>query len=236
MSLLTVENLCAGYGGLRVLFDVSFGVEEGNITVILGANGAGKSTLLRALSGMIPATGTATLEGRRVVGRGRHRSAARLGIGHVPEGRGTFGSLTVEENLRAGGYHRPRSEVESSLEGWYEFFPRLGERRRQLASGLSGGEQQMLAIARALMGKPRLLLLDEPSLGLSPKLTGTLFTSLRAIKERLDMTILLVEQNAHLSLEIADDALVMSAGRLGPKQSAAELRQDQQIQRAYLGA
>lgn len=235
MSLLTVENLRAGYGALSVLHGVSFDIEEGHVTVVLGANGAGKSTLLRALSGMIPATGSVTLDGKQILG-GRHRSIARMGLGHVPEGRGTFGGLTVEENLRVGGHHRPVADVERSIGEWFEFFPQLAERRDRLASGLSGGEQQMLAIARALMAKPRLLLLDEPSLGLAPKLTGTLFSRLRAIKEHLDMTVLLVEQNAHLSLEIADDALLMTAGTMGAKQDAAALREDEQIKRAYLGA
>ncbi|MBM9467816.1 ABC transporter ATP-binding protein [Nakamurella leprariae] len=236
MSLLTVDRLCAGYGALRVLHDVSFSIEEGNVTVVLGANGAGKSTLLRALSGMIPATGSIELDGYELLSGRRRRPIALLGIGHVPEGRGTFGGLTVEENLRAGGYHRPRGEVERSITEWFELFPRLAERRDRLAAGLSGGEQQMLAIARALMARPRLLLLDEPSLGLAPKMTGTLFDNLRAIRERMDMTVLLVEQNAHLSLQIADDALLMTAGQVGPRRPAIALREDEQIRRAYLGA
>ncbi|MEV5411088.1 ABC transporter ATP-binding protein [Thermopolyspora sp. NPDC052614] len=236
MSLLTVEHLNAGYGSLQVLDDVCFDIEEGTITVVLGANGAGKSTLLRALSGMLPATGSARLDGHELLSSRQRRSVARLGLGHVPEGRGTFGGLTVEENLRVGGHHRPAAEVEDAIKEWYDFFPRLAARRDQLASALSGGEQQMLAIARALMAKPRLLLLDEPSLGLAPKLTGMLFGELRAIRERLGMTVLLVEQNAHLSLEIADDALLLTAGRMGPKQPAAVLREDEQIKNAYLGA
>ncbi|MCP9979181.1 ABC transporter ATP-binding protein [Actinomadura madurae] len=159
-----------------------------------------------------------------------------MGLGHVPEGRGTFGGLTVEENLRVGGHHRPVAEVDDSIKEWYDFFPRLAARRGRLASGLSGGEQQMLAIARALMARPRLLLLDEPSLGLAPKLTGALFGNLRTIRERLGMTVLLVEQNAHLSLEIADDALLLTAGSMGRKRPAAALREDEQIKSAYLGA
>jgi len=236
MSLLTVQSLCAGYGTLSVLRDVSFEVDEGHVTVVLGANGAGKSTLLRALSGAIPATGSVKLDGREILAGRRRPSVARLGIGHVPEGRGTFGGLTVEENLRAGGYRRSRADVERSIGEWLEFFPRLAQRRDRPAAGLSGGEQQMLAIARALMAKPRLLLLDEPSLGLAPKLTGVLFDNLRAIKESLDMTVLLVEQNAHLSLEIADDALLMSAGVVGPRRPARALREDEHIKSAYLGA
>ena len=236
MSLLTVEHLGAGYGGLRVLHDVCFDIEEGAITVVLGANGAGKSTLLRALSGMIPATGSARLDGHEILSGRRRRPVARLGLGHVPEGRGTFGALTVEENLRVGGHHRPAAEVEKSIREWYDFFPRLAARRDQLASALSGGEQQMLAIARALMARPRLLLLDEPSLGLAPKLTAALFDNLRTIRERLGMTVLLVEQNAHLSLAIADDALLLTAGSMGRKRPAADLHEDEQIKSAYLGA
>ncbi|SPT50137.1 ABC transporter ATP-binding protein [Actinomadura madurae] len=236
MSLLTVEHLGAGYGGLRVLHDVSFDIEEGTITVVLGTNGAGKSTLLRALSGMLPATGSARLDGHEILSGRRRKPVARLGLGHVPEGRGTFGGLTVEENLRVGGHHRPVAEVDDSIKEWYDFFPRLAARRGRLASGLSGGEQQMLAIARALMARPRLLLLDEPSLGLAPKLTGALFGNLRTIRERLGMTVLLVEQNAHLSLEIADDALLLTAGSMGRKRPAAALREDEQIKSAYLGA
>ncbi|XRQ08642.1 ABC transporter ATP-binding protein [Actinomadura welshii] len=234
MALLRVSGLRAGYGSLAVLHDVALTVEQGDITVILGANGAGKTTLLRALCGMVSVSGSIEFDGREISGlRG---SPARLGMAHVPQGRGTFGNLTVEENLRIGGYHRPRREVEDSITYWKTFFPRLGERAHQVAAGLSGGEQQMLAIARALMSRPKLLLLDEPSLGLSPKLSQGLFEGLREINADTGTTILLVEQNAHLTLAVATNALVMETGRTGAKRPAAEMWNDEAIQRAYLGA
>ncbi|MDQ6526914.1 ABC transporter ATP-binding protein [Nocardioides sp. LHD-245] len=233
MALLEVAGLHAGYGALQVLHEVDLTVDDGDITVILGANGAGKTTLLRALSGMLPARGSVTYDGTELLGR--RRNPARMGIAHVPQGRGTFGTLTVEENLRVAGYHRPAREVESSIRRWQEFFPRLGERADQPAAGLSGGEQQMLAIARALMSAPRLLLLDEPSLGLAPKTTRGLFEGLKRINDETGLTMLLVEQNARLTLAIADHAIVISAGRTGEKRPAAQMWQDETIQRAYLG-
>ena len=231
--MLEIDGLNAGYGQLRVLRDVCLRVHDGDIMVILGANGAGKTTLLRAVSGLLPCQGSILFEGVQLA-RGR-RSPARLGLAHVPQGRGTFGQLTVEENLRIGGFHRSKAEVAGDLAKWYDFFPRLGERRSQVTAGLSGGEQQMLAIARALMGDPKLLLLDEPSLGLAPKVTQGLFSGLRRIKDEAKVTMLIVEQNARLTLEIADTAVVMEAGRVGPARAASDMWDDHAIQRAYLG-
>jgi branched-chain amino acid transport system ATP-binding protein len=233
-AALAITGLTAGYGSLIVLRDLSFHVEPGEIVVILGANGAGKTTTLRALSGEIPAEGSIELAGRQVSGL-RADQRARLGIGHVPEGRGTFVDLTVEENLRVGAYHRPAREVPGAMDRCHELFPQLAERRRQLAGSMSGGEQQMLAVARALMGEPELLLLDEPSMGLAPMLVAELFRSLAETNERTGTAMLLVEQNAELALSIADRAYVLEHGRIVSSGTAAELRGDDSIRRAYLG-
>ena len=235
MSLLVAKDLQAGYGPVTVLHGIDLAIEEGEISVVLGANGAGKTTLLRALSGMIPARGTIEFDGHSLIGASSEKIAAR-GVSHVPQGRGTFPDLTVEDNLKVGGYRLGKgAKVEAAMQRWFEMFPRLGERRKQPAGSLSGGEQQMLAIARALMPEPRLLLLDEPSLGLAPKVTQGLFQSLREINERNQTTILVVEQNAHLALAIGDNAVVVESGKVVVRGRASELERDDAVRKAYLG-
>lgn len=232
--LLEVKGLGAGYGIVEVLFGIDLVVDEGEVVVVLGANGAGKTTTLRAISGMIPSTGSVTLKGESVSGR-RPDQLVRRGIAHVPQGRGTVTALTVEENLRIGAYTRSDNEVEADIAHWYEMFPRLGERQDQLAGSMSGGEQQMLAIARALMARPTLLLLDEPSLGLAPLVTQEVFDRLRSITRSTGTAVLLVEQNANLALDFAARAYVLEAGRIVVSGPAAELQGDPAIQKAYLG-
>lgn len=234
MSLLEVTGLCAGYGLVQVLNGIDLTVEEGEAVVVLGANGAGKTTTLRALSGMLSATGSMVFDGRQVLGK-RPDQLLRLGIAHVPQGRGTIVDLTVEENLRVGGYQR-RDDLTPDMESWFEVFPRLGERRDQKAGSMSGGEQQMLAIARAMMSRPRLLLLDEPSLGLAPLVTREVFDRMETAVREAGTTVLLVEQNANLALEFASRAYVLESGRIVSEGSAEALRNDDTIRRAYLGS
>src|SRR5215217_3157607 len=235
MSLLDVEGLEAGYGPVTVLRGISFNVDEGRIVTVLGPNGAGKTTTLRALSGTIRRTGKIRFDGQDVSGLGPD-GMARRSIAHVPEGRGTFTGLTVEENLRVGAYPRRDGDgIAADLERCFEYFPRLEERRAQRAGAMSGGEQQMLAIARALMLRPRLMLLDEPSLGLAPNLTRELFKILERIAREDGVTLLLVEQNANLVLRFADDAHVLEAGRIVMSGSAGEIEADEGIRRSYLG-
>jgi branched-chain amino acid transport system ATP-binding protein len=234
MSLLEVQDLEAGYGPVTVLRDVSFAVEEGRIETILGPNGAGKTTTLRALSGMVRRRGRMVFDGHDLT-RAAPDRVARLGIAHVPEGRGTFTEFTVEENLRVGAYPRRDREVGADIERWLERFPALAERRRQRAGSLSGGEQQMLAVARALMLRPRLILLDEPSLGLAPLVTRELFSILEGIARDEGVTLLVVEQNANLVLRFADHAHVLEAGRVVLSDTAAEIGADDGIRRSYLG-
>lgn len=234
MSSLSVTDLYAGYGSGEVLHGICFEVREGEVTVVLGANGAGKTTLLRAICGLVRTKGSVRFDGRELAGMRTDR-LAKLGIAHVPQGRGTFGDLTVEENLRIGGYTRRAVETNAAIARWYEFFPRLKERRRAPAAGLSGGEQQMLAIARALIADPRLLLLDEPSLGLAPKITGEVFAALGRINRNTGTTVVVVEQNAHLALDIGTSAVLIDAGRVIAQRPADELREDESIRRAYLG-
>ncbi|WP_219508403.1 ABC transporter ATP-binding protein [Nonomuraea ceibae] len=233
MSELTVHDLHAGYGGAQVLHGVSLTVGEGEICAILGPNGAGKTTLLRALSGMVKGRGSVRLDGAELLGRPPD-ALARLGVAHVPEGRGTFTQLTVEENLRLGAYVR-RSGVEDDLERIYTYFPALKPRLRQAAGSLSGGEQQMLALGRALMLRPRLLLLDEPSLGLAPLVTRELFHIVRAVNEQERTTVVVVEQNAHLALGVAQQAHVLETGRIVLSGTAADIRADEQVAQSYLG-
>lgn len=202
--------------------------------MVLGANGAGKTTILRSICQTVRTTGRIILDGRDITGMRTDR-IARLGVAHVPQGRGTFGDLTVEENLRVGGYTTSAAATDRAIERWYEFFPRLRERRRQQAGGLSGGEQQMLAIARALVAGPRLLLLDEPSLGLAPRITQEVFRALGRISEESETTILVVEQNAHLALHIGTSAVLVDAGRVVAQRAAAGLAHDESVRRAYLG-
>ncbi|WP_040781064.1 ABC transporter ATP-binding protein [Nocardia pneumoniae] len=234
-AFLTVTDLHAGYGGAKVLQGLTFEVAEGQVCAILGPNGAGKTTLLRALCGMVKARGSVRVDGIEVTGRAPE-AVARGGVAHVPEGRGTFLPLTVEENLRLGAFrHRDRVRVEADLRRVLDYFPVLAERLREPAGGLSGGQQQMLAIGRALMLRPRLLLLDEPSLGLSPLVTQELFQIVHAINEEERTTVIVVEQNAHLALEAAHHAHVLESGRIVLSGTAAEIRADEQVAQSYLG-
>jgi branched-chain amino acid transport system ATP-binding protein len=234
MSLLEVEGLEAGYGPVTVVRDLAFSVEEGHVVTILGANGAGKTTTLRALSGVARASGRVDFDGEELIGR-PPEAIVRRGIAHVPEGRGNFADLTVEENLRLGAYVRKDGEqVREDMKRCYGYFPRLEERSTQAAGSLSGGEQQMLAIARGLMLRPRLMLLDEPSHGLSPLITREVFKILREIVEQ-GTTLLIVEQNANLVLEFADHAYVLETGRLVLDGSAEEIGSDEGVRRSYLG-
>ena len=235
MALLEVSGLHAAYGPVRVLHGISFAIEKGSVTALLGANGAGKTTTLRALCAMLKTQGEIRFEGARIDGR-RTEDIVRLGIAHVPDGRGTFLNLTTEENLRLGAYtRRDRGAAESDLERVYSYFPLLRERRRQQAGTLSGGEQQMLAVSRALMLRPKLMLLDEPSFGLAPLLVRELFSILRAIREREGVSMLLVEQNAAMALELADRAHVIETGRVVLEGSADELARNDAVRRSYLG-
>jgi branched-chain amino acid transport system ATP-binding protein len=232
--LLEVKNLRAGYGPTQVLFGLDFAVAEGGVTALLGANGAGKTTTLRAVSGLIRPEGEVLLAGQRITGL-MTESIARLGVAHVPDGRGTFMELTVEENFRLGAYTRRDPDVAADFARMWEWFPRLKQRWRQQAGTLSGGEQQMLAVARALLLKPKLLLLDEPSFGLAPLIVQDIFGILRRIREESGVGILLVEQNANLALDLADHAYLLETGRIVMSGPAAEIRQDEAIRRSYLG-
>ena len=234
-ALLAVRDLEARYGDTRVLRGISFEVAEGGITTILGANGAGKTTTLRAVCGMVRTAGEITLAGQRIDRRATE-DVVRLGVAHVPEGRGTFVQLTVEENLRLGAYaRRDRRAFAGDLDRVCGYFPVLAERRHQVAGTLSGGEQQMLAVARALMLRPRLLLLDEPSLGLAPRVVREIFRIVRTINREERVSVLLVEQNASLALALADQAYLMETGTVVMSGPSAELRQNDAIRRAYLG-
>ena len=231
-ALLEVEGLTAGYGAAPVLRDVSLTVRPGQIVAVLGANGAGKTTLLRTLSGLLPAAaGRVVFDGVNLSGIKVERMV-RHGIAHVPEGRGVVTELTVDENLRLGGLWR---KPQPPLEPIYELFPRLAERRGHLGHQLSGGERQMLAIGRALAAQPRLLLLDEPSLGLAPRVTGQIMALLRDLRDRTGLAVLLVEQNVRRPLSIADEGVVLSLGRIVTRHDAAALVDDADLRHAYLG-
>ena len=233
--LLDVRRLEAAYGPTKVLHGIDFGLAAGGIATILGANGAGKTSTLRALSGLIRRSGEIRFEGRRIDGWATE-DIARHGIAHVPDGRGTFADLTVEENLRVGAYtRRDGAAVAADFDKIYGHFPRLAERRRQQAGTLSGGEQQMLAISRALMLRPKLLLLDEPSFGLAPRVVREIFDILRAINHEQKVGLLLVEQNANLALDLADTAYLLETGRVVIAGPADELSRDETIRRSYLG-
>jgi branched-chain amino acid transport system ATP-binding protein len=235
LALLEVRALHAGYGETRVLHGVDFVLERGAITALLGANGAGKTTTLRALCGMVKTQGEIRFAGSRI-DRRRTEDIVRLGVAHVPDGRGTFAHLSTEENLRLGAYARKdRGSIEAELQRMYGYFPRLAERRRQQAGTLSGGEQQMLAISRALMLGPKLMLLDEPSFGLAPRLVVELFDILRRINEREQVSMFLVEQNAAMALELAGSAYLLETGRVVLAGSAAQLKADAAVRKAYLG-
>jgi branched-chain amino acid transport system ATP-binding protein len=233
--LLETAGLSAGYGPTNVLRDVAFKIEEGGITTVLGANGAGKTTLLRAVCGMIRRSGDIRFAGQSIAGRATE-DIVRLGIAHVPDGRGTFVDLTTEENLRVGAYtRRDKQAVAKDLERVYGYFPKLKERRQQQAGTLSGGEQQMLAVARALMLRPRLLLLDEPSFGLAPLIVQDIFRIMRRINEEDGVSMLLVEQNATLALDLAREAYVLETGQVVVSGPAEAIRKDESVRRSYLG-
>ena len=236
MILLDIQDLHAAYDGAEVLHGISLQVQAGALVSVIGANTAGKSTLLRAISGLVPHTrGRIEWQGQNLLELQAHQIPA-LGVSHVPEGRHVFAAMSVEENLRLGGYHR-RDQTEAlrlALQDIYARFPRLHERRRQLAGTLSGGEQQMVAIGRALMGQPRLLLLDEPSHGLAPKIVQELHDALLDI-HKSGVTMLLVEQNTRLALSVAEHAFVLQSGALVLQGSAQELMQDSRVREAYLG-
>jgi len=233
--VLQVRGLHAQYGPTRVLHGIDFEVQAGGITTILGANGAGKTTTLRAVCGMVRTQGEVLLGGEHIEGKPTE-SIVRMGVAHVPDGRGTFLNLTVEENLRMGAYtRRDREQVLADYERIYSYFPRLRERLRQQAGTLSGGEQQMLAVSRALMLRPRLLLLDEPSFGLAPLVVQELFEIFRAINRDSGVSMLLVEQNAALALKLADQAYLLETGRVVISGSAESIRNDESVRRSYLG-
>jgi branched-chain amino acid transport system ATP-binding protein len=233
--LLDVRGLHAQYGATKVLHGMDFGVEEGGITTILGANGAGKTTTLRAVCGMVKTQGEIAFAGTRIDGRATE-SIVRLGVAHVPDGRGTFVNLSVEENLRLGAYtRRDKAEVALDFDRMYGYFPRLKERRLQQAGTLSGGEQQMLAVSRALMLRPRLLLLDEPSFGLAPRIVQELFEIFRVINKQDRVSMLLVEQNAAQALKLADQAYLLETGRVVISGAADAIRSDEAVRRSYLG-
>ncbi len=234
-ALLEVSRLHAAYGPTRVLHGIDFALEEGSITTVLGANGAGKTTTLRALCNMVQTSGEIRFGGVRIDGKATE-DIVRLGIAHVPDGRGTFVHLTTEENLRLGAYvRRDKHDVERDFERIYGYFPRLKERRHQQAGTLSGGEQQMLAVSRALMLRPRLLLLDEPSFGLAPLIVREIFAIMRTINQSEKVSILLVEQNAAMALDLADHAYLIETGRVVLSGSADEIKQNDAVRRSYLG-
>jgi branched-chain amino acid transport system ATP-binding protein len=235
-KLLEVRGLHAAYGPTRVLKGIDLDVSDGEVVALLGANGAGKTTTLRALCQMMVSTqGSITLAGQRIDGRATEQ-IAKAGVGHVPDGRGTFLGLTTEENLRLGAYARAsRAGTEDDLARIYGYFPRLKERHAQQAGTLSGGEQQMLAIGRALMGKPRLLLMDEPSFGLAPLIVKDIFSIMRRINREEGVSILLVEQNAKLALELASTAYLLETGSIVLHGPSAEIRSNDAVRRAYLG-
>ena len=233
--LLEARDLCAYYGPTQVLFGLGLAVDEGGITTLLGANGAGKTTTLRSLSGMCRTNGDIRFDGKAIAGRATE-DIVRLGIAHVPQGRGTFSRQTVEENLQIGAMTRwGRAEIAADIERVYGYFPRLKERRTQQAGTLSGGEQQMLAVGRAMMLRPRLMLLDEPSFGLAPLIVEELFGILRMLNRQEKVSMLLVEQNAALALDLADHAYLIETGRLVTEGPAQQLRDDENIRRSYLG-
>jgi branched-chain amino acid transport system ATP-binding protein len=234
-AILEVSDLHAGYGAADVLDGVALRVEEGGITAVLGANGAGKTTLLRAVCGLIRRRGSLRFAGQDIA-RAQTEDIVRLGLAHVPDGRGTFLQLTAEENLRVGAItRRDRAAVAGDMERMFGYFPRLRERRAQQAGTLSGGEQQMLAIARALMLRPRLLVLDEPSFGLAPLVVQDIFRIMRTVNEQEKVSILVVEQNARLALELAGEACLLETGRVVLSGPAARIRDDETVRRAYLG-
>lgn len=235
MALLAVNNLSAFYGPIQALKGISFSMEEGSVTTILGANGAGKTTTLRAICGMVRTEGSVSYLGDEITGKPTEQIVAS-GVAHVPEGRGTFTRLTTEENLLLGSYtRRDKQAMKEDLETVYTYFPRLKERRDQQAGTLSGGEQQMLAVGRALMLRPKLMLLDEPSFGLAPLIVEELFGILRRINEQQKVSMLLVEQNATLALNLADHAYLLETGTVVISGTSEEIASDETVRRSYLG-
>ncbi len=235
-SILEVKNLHAAYGQTKVLHGLNFAIGKGAITTLLGANGAGKTTTLRALCQMMVKTqGEILFEGQPIEGKATE-DIVRLGVAHVPDGRGTFVNLSTEENLRLGAYtRRDKAEVEVDFERIYGYFPRLKERRHQQAGTLSGGEQQMLAVSRALMLRPKVLLLDEPSFGLAPLIVKEMFGIFRTINQREKVSMLLVEQNAAMALDLADTAYLIETGRVVVSGACSEIKQNDAVRRSYLG-
>jgi branched-chain amino acid transport system ATP-binding protein len=236
-ALLEVGGLVAGYGAVQVLQGLDLHVNEGEVAVILGANGAGKTTTMRAISGMIQRKGVINFQGRDITNTPANEIVG-LGIAQVPQGRGTFTDLSVEDNLRAGAYTRTGAKaagIDADMREWYDIFPRLYERRDQKAGSLSGGEQQMLAISRALMSKPSLLLCDEPSLGLAPIITQELFAILGRLNTERGLSILVVEQNANLAVKIAHSVFVLETGSIVASGTADEIANDDAVRKAYLG-
>lgn len=234
-ALLDIRDLSASYGAVRVLHGVDLSVAPGAITLLLGANGAGKTTTLRAISGIVKSTGSIKFDGKEILGRAP-AAIARDGIAHVPQGRGTFAELSVHENLQAGAiFRKDRAAAAKEIDHWFERFPVLGKRRSQSAGLLSGGEQQMLAIARAMLSAPKLLMLDEPSLGLAPKIVGEILQFFGEINKESGMAILVVEQNAELALEFAHHGFVLEVGRTALSGTAEELSGNPAVQQAYLG-
>lgn len=232
-SFLSVTGLTAGYGPVEVLHGLEFTVGDGEIVVILGANGAGKTTTMRSISGMIPRHGSIEFDGTDI-SHAKPDAIVRAGVSQVPQGRGTFTDLTVDDNLVAGGY-TVKGSISADLERWYDLFPRLAERRDQKAGSLSGGEQQMLAVARAMMNRPKMLLCDEPSIGLAPLITKELFRVLGTLRDDHNMSLLIVEQNAGMALALADRAYVLETGRIVATGTGDELLADDTIKEAYLG-
>ena len=234
MAMLKVDDIHVYYGSIHAVKGVSFEVNEGEIVTLIGANGAGKSTTLQTISGLLhSATGSITFQGENIAGTAPHKLVGK-GLAQVPEGRAVFLQMTVEENLEMGAYTQPNAEVDPGLEKVYDQFPRLKERRKQIAGTLSGGEQQMLAMGRALMSSPRLMMLDEPSMGLAPILVDQIFDIIRSLHKN-GTTILLVEQNAQMALSVADRGYVLETGKIVTSGSGKELLSDESVKKAYLG-
>ncbi len=233
--MLKLEGVNANYGQVQVLRDISIEVPRGEVVVVLGANGAGKTTTLRAICNMVSGNGSVMLDGVEV-SKSNTADIVNMGVAHVPQGRGTFPELSVRDNLEVGAYTRNDNEVEDDIQMWFEKYPVLGQRHDQLAGSLSGGEQQMLAVSRALMSRPKVLLLDEPSLGLAPIIIEDLFKTFAQINTEQGTTMLVVEQNANIALEIATRGYVLEAGQIVLSGPAKELQNDPAVQEAYLGA
>ena len=234
MAMLEVHDINVYYGAIHAIKGISFEVNEGEIVTLIGANGAGKSTTLKTISGLLHSrTGSITFQGENIAGTAPHKLVGK-GLAQVPEGRAVFLQMTVEENLEMGAYTRPNAEVDPGLEKVYDQFPRLKERRKQIAGTLSGGEQQMLAMGRALMSRPRIMMLDEPSMGLAPILVDQIFDIIRSLHKN-GTTILLVEQNAQMALSVADRGYVLETGKIVTSGSGKELLSDESVKKAYLG-